>query len=139
VNRQLQFRGEAFLVRSNEAEARGKPVAELLATDLPTRGIAVQGIDEEDWGWRVSITNADFPLWIGCGHYEEYPDGWLCFVEPAQAKIRRWLKSIDTTTAVQQVADAMLSILQNDARVNNLRWWTDDQGLEATVAVDKFL
>ena len=38
-----------------------------------------------------------YRLWIGCGNYEEYPDGFLCFIEPSKPFVRKWFRKIDTT------------------------------------------
>ena len=35
-----------------------------------------QELVAEDRGWMLPIANDQFPLWIGCGNYEEYADGY---------------------------------------------------------------
>jgi len=81
----------------------------------------------EDRGWRVAVANADFPLWIGCGHYAEYPDGHLCFVEPSKPFIRRWLRRISTVERVEALANAVERIIQQSGDARDLRWWTDEE------------
>ncbi len=110
----LEFRsGDLFDEQNKDGEPRGETVARLLADHLPAHGFQPARIHAEDWGWRVQLANDTFPLWIGCGHYEEYPDGHLCFIEPSQPYVRRWLKRI----------------VQGSGKARDLRWWT---GAEVT-------
>ncbi len=105
----------------------GKRLAEYLLVRLPTKGIEATGILAEDWGWVVLIKNEAFPLWVGCGNYAEYENGFLCFVEPSKPTIRRWFKKIDTTQTVSRVAQALESIFAEDPEIKSLRWWTDEE------------
>ena len=50
----------------------GKKLAEYIHGEIQKYGIEVEDIYSEDWGWAVSVKNKDFPVWIGCGNYEEY-------------------------------------------------------------------
>jgi hypothetical protein len=81
----------------------GKLLAQFIRRGLTERGIAAGEPVAEDWGWCVPIQNDEFPLWVGCGNYEEYPDGFLCFIEPQKRFVRKWLKRIDTTERVSAV------------------------------------
>lgn len=104
---------------------KGEAVAAWLAAELPTHGYRIERVYPEDWGWCVQIANSSFPLWIGCGHYEEYPNGHLCFIEPSQPYIRRWLKRISTFEVVEQLATAIEGVLRRSGDVTDLRWWTE--------------
>lgn len=105
----------------------GKRLAEFLAQELPPHGFLVDGIDLEDWGVRIDIANPDFALWIGCGNYEEYENGFLCFIEPSQPFVRKLFKRLSTTATVDRLASAIESILEESGKVSNLRWWSEDE------------
>ena len=63
---------------------------------------------------------------IGCGHYEEWPDGHLCFIEPRRPYVRRWMmKRISTVDVVERLATAIEDVLLRDGNVTDLRWWTE--------------
>ena len=67
-------------------------------------------------------------MWVGCGHYQEYPDGYLVFVEPSKPTIRKGLfKKIDTTSDVEKVSGAIDRILKIDADIHDIRWWAEDE------------
>ena len=54
------------------AELYGKQLAQFLSKELASCGFAVSRVGPEDWGWRIDFDNPDFPLWLGCGNYQEY-------------------------------------------------------------------
>jgi hypothetical protein len=81
----------------------------------------------EDWGWCLPVKNETFSMWIGCGHYQEYPNGYLCFVEPSKPTIRRLFKKIDTTMRVGRVVEALGKILESDRDITDVRWWDEDE------------
>jgi hypothetical protein len=89
----VEFRSSAFPAYEGE-EAKinpglwGKRLAEFLQKKLEEEKISTEEIYFEDWGVALPIKNEDFPLWIGCGHYQEYEDGFLCFIEPSKPTIR---------------------------------------------------
>ncbi len=94
----------------------GKRLAEYLHARLPEQGVEVGEIYSEDWGWVVPVKHEAFPLWVGCGNYDEYPDGFLCFIEPSTPALRRGLfKKIDTTVDVGRVAAALVEFGARDA------------------------
>ncbi|HXJ38300.1 MAG TPA: hypothetical protein VNH18_03420 [Bryobacteraceae bacterium] len=81
----------------------------------------------EDWGWIVPVANDQFRLWIGCANYQEYADGFLCFIEPHTPFVRKLLKKIDTQEGVGSLRRAMDKILTETADIRGKRWWTYDE------------
>lgn len=126
----VEFRSRELLdTLPDEGTPRGENVARLLCQHLPDSGFSIKEIDWEDWGWRIQLIHSAFPLWIGCGHYEEYPDGHLCFIRPSKPYIRRWFKRISTEEAVEQLASAIEQVLRNSGKVTHLRWWTEAENV----------
>ena len=66
-------------------------------------------------------------MWIGCGHYQEFPNGYLCCVEPDKPVIRRWFNKIDTTEQVGRVTESLDKILRSDPEITDLRWRAEDE------------
>ena len=105
----------------------GKRLAEFLAQQLPQQGFVVRGIGAEDWGWQIEIENSAFPLWVGCGNYEERENAFLCFIEPSKPVYRKWFKTIQTSETVERLASALEKILQASGKVSRLKWWAEDE------------
>jgi len=101
----------------------GKRLAEYLHAELSKHGFPGTAPYLEDWGWAVPITNTAFPLWMGCGNYEEFPDGFLCFIEPSKPTVRKLFRKIDTTERVAALADCLDKILRSHREIHSIRWW----------------
>ena len=129
----IEFRSSAFPPYEGEEDQvnpnrYGRRLAEYLHGELARRGVPTEDIYAEDWGWALPVTNAAFPVWIGCGNYEEYPDGFLCFIEPSKPFVRRWLfKTMNTTATVERIAEALEDALRAHDQVRDLRWWSKDE------------
>jgi hypothetical protein len=74
----------------------------------------------------VPVVNEGFPLWIGCGRYQEYPEGFLCFIEPHKPFVRKLLKKIDTRERVslQRTLD---QVFAKNVEIHSRRWWTHEE------------
>ena len=128
----VEFRSDRFAAYDGEEEQInpglwGKRLAEFLRDNLPFEGFEINEPFAEDWGWVVPIANESFDLWIGCGHYQEYPDGYLCFIEPHRHIVRKFLKKIDTRERVTSVQMALDKILVENAGISAKRWWTYEE------------
>jgi len=130
VRTHVEFRSDAFPAQPGEDEQInpgrwGKVLAEYLRSALTQRGLPGGEPFAEDWGWCIPLENEKFPLWVGCGNYEDYPDGFLCFIEPSKPVVRKLFSKIDTTRRVEQVASALESALLAHGGVRELRWWSE--------------
>jgi len=128
----VEFRSDKFPPYEGEEEEinpdlLGKRLAEYLEQKLNAEGIETGEMNPEDWAWVLPIKNDSFSLWIGCGHYQEYSDGYLCFVIPSKPVIRRFFKKIDTTQKVSRITDALDNIFTSDPDIRNVRWWDESE------------
>lgn len=128
----VEFRSDKFPAYEGEGEEinpgrYGKRLAEFMAAGLRSRGFEPGELVGEDWGWVVPIKNDSFKLWIGCGNYEEYPDGFLCFIEPHAPFIRKLFKKIDTQQRVEALRQAMDEVLSETAGIRDKKWWTHEE------------
>jgi len=97
-----------------------------LFEQLKNEGIQVNEPYNEDWGWAIPVSNDAFPLWIGCGHYEEYTDGFLCFIEPSKPDVRKFIfKKIPTEKKVATVQKTLNKVLAQNEEIHNIKWWTE--------------
>ena len=128
----VEFVSNEFPPCENEEEQinpgrYGKRLAEFLADGLASYGFKVVCIGAEDWGWMVELENEAFPLWIGCGNYEEFENGFLCFIEPSKPFVRKWFLKMETGPKVEQLATAIEAVLKGSGKVSQLRWWSESE------------
>ena len=128
----VEFRSDRFPAYDDEEEQInpgrwGKRLAEFLRDNLRAEGFEAEEPIAEDWGWMLPVANDPFSLWIGCGNYEEYPDGFLCFIEPHTPFVRKLLRKIDTQARVGSLQRAMDKILSEAAGIRDKRWWTHEE------------
>ncbi len=130
----VEFRSTSFPPYEGEEDEinpgrYGKRVAELLVRGLKLKGFQPLEPFAADWGWVVPIQNEGFRLWIGCGNYDEYPDGFLCFIEPHQPTIRKFLflGKIDTSARVIALQKAIDEVLSAEPVIYNKRWWNYEE------------
>ena len=129
---EVEFRSDKFPAYQDEEQyinpgRYGKRLAEFLAAGLRSHGFEAGELIAEDWGWLVPIKNDDFGLSIGCGNYEEYPDGFLCFIEPHVPVIRKFFRKVHTQARVEALQKAMDSLLSESAGIRDKKWWTHEE------------
>ena len=122
----VEFRSDKFPPYEGEEEKVnpgrwGQRLAEFLRDRLRAEGFETEEPLAEDWGWVVRVANRGFSLWIGCGHYQEYPDGYLCFIEPHKPSVRRFLKRIDTRETIAALQRSLDMILTEDSGIRAKR------------------
>ena len=129
----VEFRSDKFPSYGNNEEGTnfengvfGKRLAEYLREKLDLKGMAISSVYPEDWGWCLEISHAEnYQLFIGCGHYQEYENGFLCFVEPSEPYVRKWFKKIDVRETVEKVASALDAVLNKNKGIHSVRWWDE--------------
>lgn len=97
------------------------------AAALAARGFKIGPVVAEDWGWVVPLDEPGDQVWIGCGNYEEYPDGFLCFIEVDRPWYQRFFKSVDARPRVEALRSAVDEALSELADVYAKRWWTREE------------
>jgi hypothetical protein len=120
----VEFRSDAFPAEPGEEERInpgrwGVALARYLRQALALQGLVAKEPYTEDWGYAIEMENPAFNLWIGCGNYDEYPDGFLCFIVPD--------KPFATTERVDAIANALETALRKHPSVRDLRWWPDSR------------
>ena len=127
----VEFRSDRFGALEGEEELInpnlwGKQLADFLKAGLDAEGFETTEPIAEDWGWVLQIKNEPLAFWIGCGHYQEYSDGYLCFIEPHKPFVWKLLRKIDTQSRIAALQRAMDKVLAEEAGIRAKRWWTYD-------------
>jgi hypothetical protein len=128
----IEFKSDKFPAYEGENDQInpglwGKRLAEYLEQKLKAEDFEMEEMNAEDWGWRLPIKNASFPLWIGCGHQSGEDDEYLCFIHPDKPIISKLFKKISTTQLVSRVAEALEKILTSDPDIRDFRWLGVDE------------
>jgi hypothetical protein len=128
----VEFRSDSFPACEGEEDQInpglwGKRLAEFLCERLRAEGFRTEEPVAEDWGWRIDVVNDRFKLWIGCGHYQEYLDGSLCFIEPHRPQIPKLFRLVDTQEHVSSLQETLDRILSEADGIQAKRWWTHQQ------------
>lgn len=126
----IRFRSNQFPSHNTDVEGPnfengvyGKRLADYLSDRLISHGYQIADCFAEDWGWMVCIEHdRKYPLFVGCGHSEEFEDGFLCFVEPNKPEIRRWFRKIDVREDVSKLQGALKAILENDPLIYSVEF-----------------
>ena len=126
------FRSERFPPYGGEEKEinpgrYGRRLAEFLARGLRAKGFDACDLIAEDWGWWIKITNDRFNLWIGGGNYEEYPDGFLCFIDSRPTIRKLIVLKPDFTEIFAALQLAVDELLSENGHVHNKQWWTAEE------------
>ncbi len=126
----VEFRSDDFPPYDGEEDRvnpgrYGKRLAEFLVRGLREKGFEPLEPVAEDWGWVVPIKNDGFRLWVGCGNYEEYSDGFLCFIETRQPMIRKllFIRQVETSGKVNALREAIDQVVAATPGIRDKRWW----------------
>ena len=68
----------------------------------------------EDWGWYVPVRNEGFRLALCCGHQNGDDDEFLCFTEPSTPVVKKFFKTLDATSQLARLTEALQQILDSD-------------------------
>jgi hypothetical protein len=104
----VEFRSDRFPPYEGEEERInpdlwGQRLAVFICAKLLAEGVKTDEPFSEDWGWRIDVVNEDFTLWIGCGRYQEYPDGYLCFIEPHTPYIQKFYETLKIAVSARML------------------------------------
>jgi hypothetical protein len=127
----FEFRSDAFPVEADEEEynpgIHGRKLATFLFQQLEQLGLPAKTPTQEDWGWIVPINNPRYNVFLGCGPYQEYKDGFLVFIEPCKPFIRKWFRRIETGPVISPIICAAYMAIENSKSVYGLRWWDEQE------------
>lgn len=100
----------------------GKALAQWLAAKLKERGVSVDSINPEDFGWMVIISRKPFLVWIGCGNTDESTTQWSVFPAAEMSALQFIFKRKYSMLEVERLTDHLLTIVPSIPRVKNIFW-----------------
>ena len=127
MNKQLWFTTSFFKPEPGEDDATnpgryGKALAHWLGAQLEQRGMEIEGILPEDFGWIVMVSRKPFMLWIGCGNEDGSEDRWSIFVEAEVSLWQKLFNRIDTKPAIVELESHLTAIASKIPYAKDVAW-----------------
>ena len=124
---QVTFTSDFFKPASGEDEEispgrYGKELAQWLATKLEERGVPVDEVIPEDFGWAVMIARKPFMLWLGCGNTDGSTTQWTVFPVAEPSLFHRIFRRADSAHRVEQLRVQLVELVPLIPRVTNIFW-----------------
>jgi hypothetical protein len=122
----LEFHSSAFAIEAGEDDDTnpgifGKVLANWLAEQLRSRGIAVGTVIAEDFGWCVPIRNRSAKLYVACASTEECHNHWRVFVFAEGGLLARIAGKDKSAEAIAALYATIKRILEGSAGIRELR------------------
>lgn len=127
VNPLVTFQTEFFKPLHGEEEETnpgryGKALAQWLAESLKMRGVAVEGVIPEDFGWVVMLSRKPFMLWLGCGNTDGSTTEWSVFPAAEISTIQRLFKRINPAPEIEKLKAHLAELVPSIPGVTNITW-----------------
>lgn len=124
---QVTFETDFFLPVAGEEEKTnpgrfGQALAEWLQVQLTGRGVEVEGVIPEDFGWVVMVSRKPFMLWLGCGNTDGSITEWSIFPVAEPSLLQRIFKRQVTRQAVEVLWSHVKAIVPGIPSVKGIVW-----------------
>ena len=128
--RTVEFRSSKFPAEpADEQEINpgrwGRRLASYLSVRLAEAGWTVRPPYAEDWGMEIPIVDGRVAIYLGCGNYMEFDDGFLCFL--SSSLWSRLRHPTATRESLKRVEAALDQVLTSDPEIHAVRWWTAEE------------
>ncbi len=126
ANPQVTFQTEFFKpVHGEEEETNpgryGKALGHWLAENLKERGVAVEGVIPEDFGWVVMLSRKPFMLWLGCGNTVGKTE-WSVYPVAELSPVQRLFKRINPAPEIDKLWAHLAELVPSIPGVTNITW-----------------
>lgn len=100
----------------------GKALAYWLAERLKERGVSVEGVIPEDFGWVVMVSRKPFMLWLGCGNTDGSTNEWTVFPVAELSTFQRLFKRADPRVELEKLKIHVSELVLSIPGVTNVVW-----------------
>ena len=124
---QVTFTSDFFIPIAGEEEQTsqgryGKALAHWLAAQLKMRGVAVEGVISEDFGWVIMVSRKPCMLWLGCGNTDGSTTEWNIFTVAEVSTLQRLFKRIDPSPEIEELQIHLVELVSAIPGVANVIW-----------------
>lgn len=100
----------------------GKDLANWLSAKLVERGMAVERVIPEDFGWVILLSRKPFLVWVGCCNVESSLTEWTIFPVVEAPFFKRLFKSVDPIPELDKVTAYLSDIVALMPGVTSVSW-----------------
>lgn len=100
----------------------GKALAQWLADALSARGIAIEGMIAEDFGWVVMVSREPCRLWYGCSNVEGSPGTWTIFPVAEPSVVQRLLRRVNVQAEIARLKRHLEAVVPAIPQVSEITW-----------------
>ena len=124
---QVTFTSDFFMPIAGEDEETnpgcfGKALAQWLADQLNRRGVPVESVIPEDFGWVVMVSRKPFALWLGCRNTDGSTSEWSVFLVAELSTFQRLFKRVDPAPEIEKLRIHLAEIVPSIPRVTKAIW-----------------
>jgi hypothetical protein len=127
MSSQLWFTSASFAVEDGEDGATnpgryGRALARWVSEQLKRRGVPVEEVLPEDFGWVVMVARKPFPLWVACGNEDGSTSRWSMFVAAEPSPWQKLFRSVDPRPAVAELEAHLADIVGHVPDARDVVW-----------------
>lgn len=100
----------------------GKALAQWLAAQLKERGVSIEGVVPEDFGWVVVVSRKPLMLWFSCGNTEGSTNEWTIFPVAEPSMLQRLFKRVDPSSEIERLRGHLAELVSSIPGVANVVW-----------------
>ena len=90
----------------------GRALADYLAAQTRCRGVGVDGVIPEDFGYCIMLKRKPLRLWIGCGNRAGHTDEWIAFAVAEAGLLGRFVGNIHPAVAIDRISEMLGEIMR---------------------------
>ena len=124
---QVNFTSDFFKPIPGEEEhtnpgCYGQALAAWLAERLQERGVPVEGVIPEDFGWVVMVSRKPFMLWLACSNTDGSTDEWMVYPVAELSVTQRLFKRVDPAPELERLRVHLAEVVPLIPGVTNIVW-----------------
>ncbi|MFZ6749922.1 hypothetical protein [Undibacterium sp. Ren11W] len=127
TNPQITFKTDFFKPISGEDKETnpgrfGKALAQWLTEHLKLRGVAVEGVIPEDFGWVIMLSRKPFLLWLSCGNTDGSTTEWSIFPVAEVSTLQRLFNPADPAPEIEKLKVHLSELVLSIPGVSDVTW-----------------
>lgn len=125
MNPQVYFETDHFEMSEEDAASDGrfgKALAEWFAQELAKRGVSVEGVVAEDFGWVVITSRSPFLVWLACGNVDDEKQQWSVFPVVEVPFYARLFKRSEISETLEKLWSQVKPLVPLIPGVRNIEW-----------------